>query len=147
MAAQQSRTPAPEPGEDPAPKPTRRSFTAQYKLEVLAEYESAADGERGAILRRERLYHSHILDWRAARDAGALKALTDARTSAKRPKKSPESAEVAKLRRRCERLEGELARTQTALEALGKVHALLDLLSGSAESPVPSTARSIRPSR
>ncbi|MCX4537706.1 hypothetical protein [Streptomyces sp. NBC_01669] len=27
---------------------------------------------RAALLRREGLYHSHIIDWRTARDAGAL---------------------------------------------------------------------------
>jgi hypothetical protein len=36
----------------------RRRFTAKYKLEVLAEYDAAADGEKGALLRREGLYSS-----------------------------------------------------------------------------------------
>ncbi len=39
----------------------RRSFTAQYKLEVLAAYDAAGPGEKGAILRREGLYSSHIM--------------------------------------------------------------------------------------
>lgn len=30
----------------------RRRFTAQYKLELLAAYDAAADGEKGALLRR-----------------------------------------------------------------------------------------------
>ena len=34
----------------------RRTFTAQYKLDVVAEYDAAATGEKGAILRREGLY-------------------------------------------------------------------------------------------
>ncbi|WP_370328611.1 hypothetical protein [Candidatus Mycobacterium methanotrophicum] len=38
----------------------RRPFTAKYKLEVLAEYDAAPDGEKGAVLRREGLYSSHI---------------------------------------------------------------------------------------
>src|SRR2546430_17227724 len=50
----------------------RRSFTAKYKLEVLAAYDTAKPGEKGAILRREGLYSSHIVEWRRARDAGAL---------------------------------------------------------------------------
>ena len=50
----------------------RRRFTAQYKLEVLAAYDAAAQGEKGAILRREGLYSSHIVEWRRARDAGVL---------------------------------------------------------------------------
>jgi transposase len=28
----------------------RRSFTAQYKLDVVAEYDAAATGEKGAVL-------------------------------------------------------------------------------------------------
>ena len=39
----------------------RRTFTAKYKLEILAAYDAAADGEKGALLRREGLYSSHIV--------------------------------------------------------------------------------------
>src|SRR5664280_171894 len=53
----------------------RRTFTARYKLDVLAAYDAADPGEKGAILRREGLYSSHVVDWRRARDAGALAAL------------------------------------------------------------------------
>jgi transposase len=53
----------------------RRTFTAKYKLEVLAAYDAAGPGEKGAILRREGLYSSHIVEWRRARDAGALAGL------------------------------------------------------------------------
>ena len=60
----------------------RRSFTAKYKLEVLAAYEAAEPGEKGAILRREGLYSSHIVEWRRARDAGALAGLEGSRTVA-----------------------------------------------------------------
>jgi transposase-like protein len=51
-------------------KARRRTFTAQYKQEVLAAYEAAPDGEKGAILRREGLYSSLITEWRRAPDAG-----------------------------------------------------------------------------
>jgi hypothetical protein len=34
----------------------RRTFTARYKLEILAAYDAAPDGEKGALLRREGLY-------------------------------------------------------------------------------------------
>src|ERR1700678_1968201 len=56
-------------------RPRRRTFTAQYKQKVLAAYEAAPDGEKGAILRREGLYSSLISEWRRARDAGALAGL------------------------------------------------------------------------
>ena len=58
-----------------ADRPKRRSFTAEFKARVLAEYDAAEREERGAILRREGLYTSHIAEWRKAADAGARAAL------------------------------------------------------------------------
>ena len=53
-------------------KARRRTFTAQYKLDVVAEYEAAATGEKGAVLRREGLYSSHdrVAAGPGRRDAG-----------------------------------------------------------------------------
>ena len=33
---------------DPAPKPTRRTFTAGYRARIVAEYENAPHGEKSA---------------------------------------------------------------------------------------------------
>ena len=117
---------------DPATRPRRRSFTAGYKTRILDEYDALPAGstERGALLRREGLYTSHIAEWRKARDAGARDGLTP-KSKARR---SPEQVELEKLRRRNERLEAELAKTKLALEITGKAHALLELLSESADS-------------
>lgn len=117
---------------DPAARARRRTFTAEYKERILDEYDALPVGssERGALLRREGLYTSHIAEWRKARDAGAREGV------APKPKgrRSPEQVELEKLRRRNERLEAELERTRTALEITGKVHALLEQLSESADS-------------
>ena len=80
-------------GVDPrADRPRRRVFTAEYKAAILAEYDALAEpGARGALLRREGLYSSHLTEWRRARDAGALAGLTPAPRVAKR---SPEPAEI-----------------------------------------------------
>lgn len=122
------------PGSDPAAMPKRRTFSPEYKLKVLAEYEAAASGaERGALLRRERLYYSHIQEWRAARDAGAMEKLTDRRTSPARPKKSQAEIDNDKLRRENERLKRELAKNKAAVEVLGKAVALLESVSESAD--------------
>jgi transposase-like protein len=117
---------------DPAARPRRRSFTPEYKAEILAEYDSLPKGseERGAILRREGLYSSHLSEWRKQAEAGAREGL--ARKSKKR--RSAEEIELDKLRRQNERLSSELAKTQTALEITGKVHALLEQLSESADT-------------
>ncbi|MFI7202770.1 hypothetical protein ACIBQ7_37185 [Streptomyces massasporeus] len=90
-------------GSDPAPRPKRRTFSPEYKLRIVAEYDAAPKNEKGAVLRRELLYHSHVKEWRAARDAGALEKLVDKRTSPARPKKPATEAENEKLRRRVER--------------------------------------------
>jgi transposase len=137
-------------------QPRRRVFTCEYKLRMVAEYDRATgSGERGALLRREGLYHSHVIEWRKARDAGTLVAGPAAeRPEAgqekpseragrrRRGKTTAEQAEVARWRRENEKLAKDLARTQAALEVMGTAHALLELLSQSAEpgrEPGPST--------
>ena len=119
-------------GIDPAARPQRRSFTAEYKAAIVAEYDSWPKGseERGAILRREGLYSSHISEWRRQAEAGAREGL--ARKS--RNRRSAEEVELERLRAKNARLEAELAKTKTALEITGKVHALLEQLSESAHT-------------
>jgi hypothetical protein len=47
-----------------AGQPKRWTFTAAYKARILQEYEQLQTGrERGALLRREGLYASHIDGW------------------------------------------------------------------------------------
>jgi transposase len=111
-------------------RPKRRTFSAEYKLGIVAEYEAAEPGEKGALLRREGLYSSHVVEWRRARDAGALKGLA---AQPRGPGRSSEQVENDALRRDNERLARELAKTRAALEVVGKAHALLELLSESAE--------------
>jgi transposase-like protein len=118
-----------------AERPRRRAFTAEYELQFLAEYEAAEPGERGALLRREGLYSSHLVEWRRARDAGALAGLTAQPRAARR---SPEQVELERLRRDKAKVEAELARTKAALDIVGKAHALLELLSESADSETRS---------
>jgi len=107
--------------DDPAPRPSRRVFSPEYKLAIVTEYENAPNGEKGAILRREGLYSSHVIEWARARDAGVLTGrVADSAAPSKRPKKSAEQIELEKLRRRNAKLESELARTRLALDIMGK---------------------------
>ena len=110
----------------------RRTFTADYKRRILDEYENAGPGERGALLRREDLYSSHISGWRRSLDAAASGSLAERKPG--RPAKDPAMAENERLRQENEKLAAELARTKAALEVAGKAHALLELLSESADS-------------
>lgn len=124
-----------------AGQPRRRAFTSEYKLRMVAEYDAVGSrDERGALLRREGLYHSHIIEWRKAREAGTLVAPAggpgpDARQSGReRHEAAPRrrrgaggstvgAAELERLRRQNENLARDLARTRAALEIMGKAHA------------------------
>jgi len=119
--------------DDPSARPRRRSFTAAEKLAHLDAYEALPKGsdERGAYLRREGLYSSHLSEWRKQRDRGVLAGLAPRGRPAKR---TADQVALEKLRRRNEALEAELERTKTALEITGKVHALLELVSESADA-------------
>ena len=105
-------------------RPRRRRFTAEYKLAILADYDRlSADGAKGALLRREGLYTSHLVEWRRARDAGLLQRGGGTAAS---PKPAGEAAALAK--------------TRMALEIMGKAHALLGMLAESADSePKPKS--------
>ena len=53
-------------------QPKRRTFTAAYKLAMIEKYDAAAEpGAKGALLRGEGLYDSHISYWRKARNSGS----------------------------------------------------------------------------
>ena len=117
----------------------RRSFTPAQKLEYLAAYEAACEhGQGGAYLRREGLYSSLISEWRRLRDAGVLEG-KDPGAKVGRP--SAEQAEIGRLRRELADRERKLATTETALEIMGKAHALLEQISESAETEQPERPR------
>jgi transposase-like protein len=110
----------------------RRRFTAQYKLDVLAAYDAAAQGEKGAILRREGLYSSHIVEWRRARDGGALTGL--AGRSRGRPAADPRDAQITRLQKENQQLGQELAKARFVVEVQSKLQALLETLSEGADT-------------
>ena len=120
-------------------RPRRRTFTAAYKARILAAYDALPEGspERGALLRKERIYHSHLEDWRRQQAAGSLN--TDGKKE--KNEKSSEAAELARLRAenkklkaKNDRLTRDLGKTKTALDIAGKAFALLEDISNSADS-------------
>jgi transposase-like protein len=116
-----------------AERPVRRIFPADYKLSVLAEYDSYSEpGERGALLRREGLYSSLISDWRRQHREGTL-VVSEGRAS-EGGRGVPSRSEVQKLRAENERLRTKLAKAEAIIEVQGKVQALLEELSKSADN-------------
>ena len=118
-------------------KARRRTFTAQYKLDVVAEYDAAAAGAKGAVLRREGLYSSHVIEWRRARDAGALAGQPRQRG---RPAADLRDAQIARLQKEKAKLEQELAKARFVVEVQAKLQALLETISEGADTePGPSS--------
>jgi transposase len=110
----------------------RRVFTASEKLAHLEAYEAACEeGDGGGYLRREGLYSSLISEWRKQRDAGVL---AGKKPGEKVGKLSAEQAEIARLTQENARLNKRLNTTETALDIMGKAHALLESLSERADS-------------
>lgn len=63
----------PMPDPEVRERPLRRTFTAAYKLRIVEEANAATEpGAVGALLRREGLYSSHLVEWRRLYRAGAL---------------------------------------------------------------------------
>ena len=115
---------APDP--EVVAKPTRRRFTAEYRLRVLEEADRCTrPGEVGRLLRREGLYTSHLSAWRKARRNGSLQGLTPKKRGAKPAEPNPLSSKVRHLEAKVTRLEKELATAHTILEVQGKVAGLL----------------------
>ena len=105
-------------------KATRRRFSAAEKARILDEYEKASPVERAAICRRERIYTSHIGNWRKQRAAGAP-------LEAKRGRKpDPQGVENTKLRKENEALQKRLAKAEQVIDVQGKVYALLRAVAG-----------------
>ncbi len=99
-----------------------RTFSADEKARILAAYESAASSlERAALMRREGVYSSLISNWR--------KQFAQGHAPKKRGRPAnPEAAKVARLRRDNERLQHRLAKSERTVAALGKAHALLQMI-------------------
>ena len=120
-------------------KPSKRVFTAEFKLRVLDAVDAAQPGEIGAILRREGLYASHLTNWRRQRNEGTLGA--NARVKKGRPLNNPLIAENERLRREAERLQEKLRKAELIIEVQKKMALLLDSLASNEVPPKPSKSR------
>lgn len=109
------------PNSEVSEKATRRRFTAEFKQHVLEEYDSLSRGERGAFLRREGLYSSHIDTWRRARDSGGLGALAAKKRGRPPKERNPLAKENAQLRRELARAQRKLKQAETIIEIQKKV--------------------------
>ncbi len=81
-------------------------------------------GEIGALLRREGLYSSHLVDWRRQYREGGVKALSKRRGPAV---EGLAAREKAKYDREIVRLKARLHQAETIIEVQKKVSSLLGI--------------------
>ena len=116
--------PAPDP--EVVAKAQRRRFTAEYKLGIVEEASRATDpGAIGALLRREGLYSSHLVEWRRLREAGALGALSKKR--GRKPTRNPLAEEYCKVKAELAQVKNKLQQAEIIIDIQKKVSALLGI--------------------
>ena len=120
-AAKAPGPPVAQPSEEVA-GPRRRTFTAEFKREVLAEADACTEsGAVGALLRRHGLYSSHLTEWRRLREEGALSGLAPKKRGRRASLKNPLTEENAKLQRENQRLLARAERAERLLDLQKKV--------------------------
>src|ERR1700709_1893351 len=107
---------APRPNPEVLARAKRRTYTGEYKQQVLAEAEAArGSGEIGAVLRRHGLYSSHLTKGRKGGKTGILEGLAPQKRGPK-SKANPLTVENQKLRRDNERLSDRLRKAEIVID-------------------------------
>ena len=132
----------PRPSTEVTAKAKRRRFTAEFKRRILKEADACDRGELGALLRREGLYSSHLVEWRRARDAGELAGLTPRKRGPKAQAPDPVALNLAEVERENARLKAENAKLQIICDVQKKLSLLLGLTVPTAPDDDPSSGSS-----
>lgn len=111
-------------------RPTRRSYTTEFKQRVVSELAAAAasgePGAQGAVLRREGLPWSTVHRWQTEAAKAELTALAPKKRGRK-PSSSATDKEMARLQRENARLQEELRKAALIIDVQKKLSALLGL--------------------
>jgi transposase-like protein len=102
----------------------RRRFTAAYKQQILAKADAVERGGIGALLRREGLYSSTLVQWRRERNSSIRLGL-EPRKRGPKSKRNPLTEENQKLQRANDRLTEQLRKAEIIIDVQKKVGALL----------------------
>jgi len=109
-------------------KKPRRKFTAAYKLRILQEFDACVrPGEKGALLRREGLYHSNICTWKRQREEGQLKGLSPKKRGRKAKKVNPLEKRIARLERDNRNLLEQLRKAEVIIDVQKKISEIMNI--------------------
>jgi len=98
-------------------KATRRQFSLRYKRDIVEQFARLDRKERGALLRREGLYHSHITKWRRQIKQADRKQTADKTTVSK--------ARYDALKQQLAEVNAQLAQANRIIEVQKKLSELL----------------------
>lgn len=124
VPTQHSTQVTPEPALE---KRTRRKFTVEYKLRIIAEANACKHGELGALLRKEKLYSNQLADWRREFAENGVAGLSK---SAPGPtaSKTPEQRRLEQLEKENAKLSRKLEVANDCLDLQKKALSMLDHL-------------------
>jgi len=121
----------PEAQVSPDPKQerrTRRNFSTEYKLQIIAEADQCRRGEIGELLRREGLYSSQLNQWRRELASGGAEGLVKS-APGPAPSKTPEQRRIEQLEQENAKLSSRLQTAEACIDMQKKTLSLLDLMS------------------
>jgi transposase len=124
---------ADHPNPEVTERPTRRSFTVDYKLRILDEAAACTETRQvGALLRREGLYYSNLAKWRQQHATGGRAALAQPRG---RKPSDATASELTRVQQEHARLSRRLAMAEEIIAVQKKVAQLLALSEAVLSSP------------
>ena len=104
----------------------KRYRSGPEKLRILQEID-AAPSEKGAIIRRERIYASYVSRWRKERENGTLLGLSDKRRGRKQDLAKQEKIRIAQLEKQVARQQKELKKCHIIIDVQKKVSEMLGI--------------------
>lgn len=128
MPKPSSTLPATQVVPDPAlEKRTRRQFSAEYKLSILAQADACKHGELNALLRREKLYSNQLSDWRKEFAHNGVKGLSKS-APGPAPSKTADQRRIEQLEKENNKLTRKLEMANDCLDLQKKALTMLDRL-------------------
>ena len=126
------KTPSALPDTQVTPDPTlekrtRRQFTPEYKLRIIAQADACEHGELNGLLRRERLYSNQLLGWRREFAQHGVKGLSKS-APGPAPSRTADQRRIEQLEKENGKLTRKLDIANDCLDLQKKALTMLDRL-------------------
>lgn len=113
-------------------KRTPRQFTAEYKLNIIAQADACKHGELNGLLRREKLYSNQLADWRRELAQNGVKGLSKS-APGPAPSKTADQRRIEQLEKENSKLTRKLEMAHDCLDLQKKALTMLDRLRSGSE--------------